>query len=351
MRAALAIAVVSSLAGGARADAPGAGASDDGYCDYVLGVAGAQSAIALAPELFGQVGYLEQGPSLANPEVSTKGLRVIAGVRYRMSGLYRGLAMRGRAEADCRRHRAFAQVRGETSARAVAARVKVLDEALREAEQILRTEEAALAARRATAQETTVTRVRVDELRALAAADHRQLSTLPVPGDRPLSGALAAYRRADADMEHHEARLRRAEAIDVHVRFGVDAFTDRDTSTPYFAAVSVELNLGLLAQSSANARAARGRQRLVESGRGLGVETTVDQLRATLEIEGKRAQETKVLVDELDRQLTALARIGSEDSKRYRHTVWFEWVKARAQHAYLEAHLASIREVLGERAP
>jgi hypothetical protein len=321
--------------------------ADDGYCDYVSGVANAQAAVQLAPELIGSFGLVEQAPDAVNPSAATKGTRIIAGVRYKLSGIYEGVATRDRAAADCKRHKAFEQVRGETASRAIAARLRVLDSALVEAEKILRTDESDFAARRTTAQEATTTRVRVEELRELAAEDHRQLSTLPPPSEKPLAGALKTYRDADADIETAEAKIRRAQAIDVSVRFGIDSFTDRDTPSPYFAVVQVGLNLGILLQGSANSRAAAGRQKLVQSGRGPGVEGTVDRLRSTLDIETKRAKETAALVSELERQLEALARIGGEDSKRYKQTVWFEWVKAKAQHAYLETHVDTIREVLG----
>jgi len=336
------IVVLAALAAPAHAE-------DDGYCDFVEGVANAQSAVPLSPELIGSVGYVEQPPSAINPDTTTKGVRLIAGIRYKLSGIYEGVAIRDRAKADCRRHKAFDQVRGETTSRAIAARLRVLDEALKEAEKILKTDEADFAARRTTAQEATATRVRVEELRELAAEDHRQLSSLPQPSERPLAGALQSYRDADADMERYEAKIRRAQAIDVSLRFGIDEFPERDNPQPYFAVVSVGLNLGLLFQGSPNSRAAAGRKRLVESGRGLGVEGTVDQLRSTLDIETKRAKETAALVDELERQLDALSRIGSEESKRYRQTVWFELVKARAQHAYLTTHVTSIRDVLGAK--
>src|SRR3954470_4855506 len=45
----------------------GSGAYDDGYCDYVQGVASAQSAIQLAPALFGQFGYIEQAVTSSVP--------------------------------------------------------------------------------------------------------------------------------------------------------------------------------------------------------------------------------------------------------------------------------------------
>jgi hypothetical protein len=343
MRAIVVVAVLSSSAAYADTQA-------DGYCDYVEGVANAQAAIQMSPELIGSLGYVEQPPASAAPDATQKGLRLIAGVRYKLSGLYEGSATRKRAKADCRRFRAFEQVRGETTSRAIAARLEVLNNALKEAEKILRTDEQDFAARRTTAQEATATRVRVEELRELAAEDNRQLSRLPEPSERPLAGALHAYREADADMERNEAKLRRAQAIDVSVRFGIDEYADRETPTPYFAVVSIGVNLGLLFQASANTRAAKARKLLVEQGRGIGLEGTVDQLRLTVEIEAKRAKETEALVKELERQLDALNRIGGDESKRYRQTVWFEWVKAKAQHAYLTTHVASIEEVLGGKA-
>ncbi len=345
MRTLFIVALLASTASAETADT--AGPRDDGYCDFVEGVANAQAAVQMSPELIGSIGYVEQPPGALNPDASEKGLRLIAGVRYRLSGLYEGIATRQRAKADCRRHRAFEQVRGETTSRAIAARLRVLDEALREAEEILRKDERDFAARRTTAQETTATRVRVEELRELAADDHRQLSALPPPSERPLTGALTAYRQADADMERYEAKLRRAQAIDVSVRFGIDEYPERETPSPYFAVLSVGVNLGLLFQAPQNTRAAKARKLLVQSGRGIGVAGTVDRLRATLEIESKRAKETEALVKELERQLDALNRIGGEESKRYRQTVWFEWVKAKAQHAYLATHVQSITDVLG----
>lgn len=324
---------------------------DDGYCDFVEGVASAQSAVQFSPELIGALGYVEQPLSSTVPDTIQKGVRITAGLRWRLSGIAEGVATRGRASADCRRHKAFDQVRGETASRAIAARIAVLDKALAEAEKILRTDEADFAARRTTAQEATATRVRVDELRELAAEDKRQLSSLPAPSDRPLAGALSAYRAADADMERYEAKIRRAQAVDISVRLGIDEYVNRETASPFFAVLQVSVNLGTLFQGPANERAAAGRKRLVESGRGLGVEGTVDQLRATIEIESKRAKETQALVTELDRQLEALSRIGGDESKRYKQTVWFELVKAKAQLAYLSTHVESLAEVLGGAAP
>ena len=332
-----------AAAAGPASAAPG----DDGYCDFVEGVASSTSAVQLAPALFGDFGYIAESPLTTNP-TTTNSLRLIAGVSYRITGLYEGLATRDHAQADCRRHQALAQVRGETEARALAARVKVLDDALPQAEQILQATEADMEARRTTAQEATATRLRVEELRALDADAHDQLSALPPPGPAPLSTALATYQAADAQMEDDDAKLRRAQGIDVSVKFGLDEFLDTNTTQPLFGLVSVSFNLGTLLQGGGDARAAAGRKRLLAAGHEpLEVDATIDKIRATIEIETRRAQDTDALVADLQRQMDQLGRIGGDDSKRYRETVWFDYIKAKADQAYLAAHIASLREVLG----
>ncbi|MEO8551119.1 MAG: hypothetical protein ABI678_14135 [Kofleriaceae bacterium] len=322
--------------------------ADDGYCDYVEGRATATAATQLAPQLIGVFGYVEQAPSQVAPSQSST-LRFIGGVNYRLTGIYEGFATKDHAHADCRRHRALEQVRGETAARALGAKVKVLDEALGEAGKLLDQTEADFAARRTTAQEATALRLRVEELRGLAADAHRQLSVLPTVSDQPLGAALSTYRRADAEMEDAEARLRKAQLVDVSVRAGFDAFLDStDNPTPYFAVVNVAVSLGALWQGGGNDRAAAGRKKLVASGHDpLGVDATLEDVQGTIDLESRRAEQTGALVKELETQLASLDKVGGEESKRYRQTIWFDYQKARAEQAYLAAHLASLHEVLG----
>jgi hypothetical protein len=322
----------------------------DGYCDYVEGVASATSAVLFAPELFGTFGLVEQSAGSVNPDVNSGGLRLIAGVRVSLDGIYKGLAVRDRARADCRRHKALEQVRGETAYHALDARAKVLDGALAETDKILEQTASDLDARRTTAQEATATRLRIEELRQLATQTHRDMSLLPAPAGA-IVGALEHFQRADDDVERIEGKLRRAEAFDLSVRIGFDEFLDRpinNNPSPYFAVVSFGVNLGAFFQGAANERAADGRRRLVRSGRDpIALDATAARLRAVVETETTRADETAALEADLQRQLTALDRLGGEESKRYRQTVWFEWIKIRAEHAYLAAHLQALRQVLG----
>ena len=335
--------VAASLAhvGEARAD-------DDSYCDFVEGVASAQSALLFAPELFGTFGYLDQqAQAIDVPEGTTDDLRLTAGVRYSLGNVYEGFLTRGRARAECKRKQALDRVQGATSYRALEARAKVLDEAVAEAEKLLADAKADLDSRRATSQEVVGTRVRVDELRAMAAATRKELAAAPAPAGS-MDRAMGAYLDADAAVERHDASLRKAQAWDVSVRFGYDQFLSNDVDeSPLFALVQANFNLGWFLQGSGNGRAARGRRALAMEGRG-GLDATESRLRAVLAIEERRAEETGALVADLDGQLAALRQVGGDASRRARQTVWFEWVKIKAEHEFLTAHVASLRQVLGE---
>ena len=327
--------------------------ADDGFCDYVQGKAAAESATLFAPTVFGQFGLVEQSAGAVNPDTGSGGLRLITGVRVSLDGIYKGMATRDRARAECRRHEALEQVRGETRYAAFAARAAVLDDALAETEKILRDTAADLDARRTTAQEATATRLRVEELRQLATETHREMALLPPPSG-PITGAAARFQRADADLERVEGTLRRASAFDVSFRFGLDAFLDRtdQNPSPYFAVIAVGVNLGVLFQGTANQRAAAGRARFVASGRDpQAADASDERLRLLVSATEKREQETGALEADLEKQIKALDRLGGEDSKRYRQTVWFEWIKIKAEHAYFAAHGKALRDVMGAGAP
>lgn len=346
------ILTLAALAAATPAYADDAAAYDDGYCDYVQGVASAQSAVQLAPAVFSQFGYIEQAVTSSVPSSTNGDLRLIAGVRYKLSGIYEGFTTRDRAAADCKRHDALNRVRGGTEYAALAARVKVLDGAMAEADKLIEQAEDDYKNRRITAQDYTATKLRLEDLRQLASESHRQMSALP-PASGDLGGALKAFQRADAAVEDDEGKLRWAQAFDLSIRFGIDAFLQSSTTTtnttPYFAVAALDINLGALFLGSANRRAAAGRAKLVRSGHDpLAIDATADRLQAMAAVETKREADTGALVADLQKQLDTLARVGGDDAKRFRLTIWFDFVKVKAEHAYLQAHLAAIHQVLGE---
>jgi hypothetical protein len=326
--------------------------TNDGYCEFVEGVADAESAVLFAPEIFADFGRIEQSSVSVQPGQDPGTLRLIAGARLSLSGIYQGIQTRGRAKAECKRHTALEQIRGETLFRAFEARANVLDAALPEAEKLLATVTSDLEARRTTAQEATATRLRVEELRRVSTETHQTMSILPRPAGGTLG--LAAFQSADDDVEAHDARLRRSRAIDFSLRVGVDEFLDgdvnADTSSPYFAVLSASVNLGVLFQGGANTRAAEGRRRFVRSGRDpLTVDATADRLRSLVATAIRRAEETAALEADLQKQIKVLNQVGGDDSRRYRQIVWFDLVKIRAERAYHEAHAAALKQVVGSR--
>lgn len=334
---------------------PAATARADGYCDFVEGVASSESALLFAPELFATYGYLDQGPVVTIPEASGDDTRLTAGVAYRLSGIVEGIAVKSRARADCDRHRALGRLQRATAYRGLAARARILDDAVERADRILEMVDRDFAQRRATAQEVTATRIRVDEIRALAAATRSEIVKLgAVKGKGGTGGAIRDYYAADDEVMRQEGRLRRLQAWDVSVRVGYDAFTGPidDDENPLFAAVSVGFNLGALFQGPAEERAAAGRRRFVREERSGATEPTLRQLRLLARQEKERAERTAVLVDDLERQLAELKDVGGETGRRYREMVWFELVKIKAEHEYHKAYAAGLAELAaGEEKP
>jgi hypothetical protein len=334
----------------AQPAAPQPPAADDGYCDYVEGAAAATAATLSGPQLFGQFGYIEQPSFAETPAMDPSNLRLITGIRYSFTNLMTAGAMKARAKAECRRHNALFAVRGASSSRAIEARLRVYEEARPEAERILREVRADLEARRTTTREATSTRLRVEELRALEANARRDLAALPPADQRPLGSLLTEYRGADADMEASDAKLRRMQAYEINVRAGLDRFIEGpNNNNRFFAVLQVGFNFGALWMGGDNDRAAAGRRRYTRSGHDpLGATLgAVEQLRAMADVEEQRAAQIKELVADLGQQLEALARLGTEETKRFRETVWFDWLKARADLAYAEAHVTALREVIG----
>lgn len=323
-------------------------AQSDGYCDYVQGVAASESALLLAPDLFTSFGYVDQLNVAATPGGSSDDLRFTLGFTYRLSGLYQARLVRQRARAECARHNALSAVNGETTHRALSAKAEVLEQAMTEADRMLSRATDDLERRRTTRQELIATRLRVEALRSQTAATRRQLESTPGADDRSMKRALASYYAADGEVERREGSLRSARAWDISVRVGYDKYLANDESSPYFAMVSANFNLGWFLQGSANRRAAAGRRAIVRDERGIsGVDATAARLRSLLAIDRKRAEETAALVDDLDKQLKALRALDGESSRRLIETVWFEWVEARAEHAYLTTHVASLEQIVG----
>ena len=359
-----------------------AAATDDGYCDFVEGTASSTAATLYAPELFGQFGYIEQPAFAVTPGTDTSNLRAIGGIRWSLTNIIAGSATSSLAEADCRKHKALMKLRQITgavhgapsaplaiaAARALAAKLRVYDEARAEAEKFLAGVSADLEAKRTTAPDAIALRLRVEDMRSSEGDIREQLAALP-PELNPANGAtdpralesiISEYTSADAAMEKRAARLRTVRAYDLNVRAGVDQFLQGPSqATNYFAVVQLGINLGALFTSSGNSQSSRGRSQFARSEMAEqtlslapdaeAAQTTAAQLRAVLDVDTKRLQQVQALATDLDQQLKALDQIPGEESKRFRQTMWFDAIKAKADLAYLQAHVQALKELLGSK--
>jgi hypothetical protein len=338
----------------ARADGAAAPAdadtSGDGYCEFIEGTAQAASDLLYAPSAVGSIGYVKD-PTVTDVNTAvTSGVRAVVGLQYNFVGIASGNATRALAKADCKRHQALDRVQGETVYRALRAKKKVYDEAMDAADKVMAEQEEDLKQHRITAQEVVATRLRVNELHDLQEDTARQLDALPVPvKGEALGGALASYYRADQEMEDQTGRLRKLSGFDVTARVGYDQYLDRQDNSPLFAVLQVTVNLGEIWMGDANERAAAGRKKaLREQHQVQLVDTTLTHIKKEIEQEGTRADETAALEQDLGNQLAQLDKIGGEDNKRYRQTVWFDFVKVKAEKAYFTAHVTSLKEVVGQ---
>jgi len=110
--------------GGAPASAPAPGPAPEAdaaaYCAYTTGVAASESALEMAPTLFGTAGLVSGADVSPGGSVLGPTTRVIAGVSYSAAALYRGIAIRAGAEAECRRYRAVSELRAFLETRGLA---------------------------------------------------------------------------------------------------------------------------------------------------------------------------------------------------------------------------------------
>jgi hypothetical protein len=332
------------------------------YCDYVKGVADSTAALEMAPTIFGTAGIVSgqdvsPGGSLLGPAK-----RVIAGGSYSVAGLYRGIAMRSGADAECRRYQVVSRLHAFLESNregmthgALAAKLGVLDEALPRADAILKTAQAQLAASRIGVRELEALQLRVDSLRNAAAqtqADLGALASAPTPPEESIDRVLQRRAEAERDAESYEARVRMSHGWDLGIRGGYDqTFGTGFSYIPIFVLGTATLNLGLLFQPAAEDRAAEGRVKWARTqieGTDDRVDQLVARLRALREAEQKRLSETRVLLADLEARYSALQAIRGEKVAEYAQYLWFDLIRTRADAAYLETHVADLGRLLGD---
>jgi len=337
------------------------------WCEFIRGMTDAETAVLLAPEVFASTGVVNAGEAASGAGGAPLGepkLRITAGLGYELVGVYRGMTLRHRAEAECQRHQAISGLQAALqsgpdagAAPALKARLAVLEAALPEGERLVESLRMDVREGRATLEELNALQLRLDSLRALASDTTRaqeRLARLPPRPERPLSALLQELRDAEEKIERLSGKVRRSTAWSVTLRGGYDELIDVPQDVPLFGMITVSYKLGGLSQSAANERARSARLRALEEdveGLPQRVERLLEQLRATRSAEETRLREVTVLVGDLEGQLQSIQTLETVKVRRFHDYVILELARLRAEQAWLRAHLEALGAFLGQEAP
>ncbi len=354
---------------GIKGETPAAGAeipkrAADSYCDYVVGVASAESALLVAPTAFVTTGLVNPVDSAGAATSQGPSSRITAGASYSFSSLYRGVSVRSRAQAECEAHRRFSELlafiarnKDSLSLEALSAREGVLGAAMGRAMEILKNARQKLADGRATQEEVQALELRVDAMRVAhlqAKKDIEVVAGLPDTGAKSITSLLAERRAAERKAEEEAAKVRSSFGWDVTVKGGYDQVLGINQKVPVFAMATVSVNVGWLFQGSGNDRAIAARPVATRWSLEGGSQPAIDaarRMRETIRSEEARLAQVRVLLADVEQRLKATQAVDGEKAKAFAEYLWFDSVMLQAEQAFLDAHIKHTRSVLGEAAP
>ncbi|HEX6835190.1 MAG TPA: hypothetical protein VF334_01390 [Polyangia bacterium] len=335
---------------------------EEAYCAYAESVARSESAPLLSPQFFLDYGIVNGNDVTTGAGGITSAPpteRLTFGLRYSLvAGLVRGVVDRQRAAADCERYRAssglsrfLVENREQVSPAALDAKLAILRAALPRAQEVLRNLRASVERAHATVEELEATQVRVDDLEASVTQAETLRAGLPSRSALPApEELLRRHREADAEVTKQEARLRLTEAFDIQVRGGYDRFFGLRDDLPLFGVVSLTINPAAIYMPFAESDAARAKAhvvRLENDAVEQKVELLAARLRALYASECRRLGEVRVLLADVEGRIHAIESIESDKLRRFRESMWFDWVKLKAEQEFLRVHVAELQTTLG----
>ena len=185
--------------------------------------------------------------------------------------------------------------------------------------------------------------LRVDRLERQYADVRQELASIPAAARELQAVTLATARNAELAAEDSARAVRTYNAVDVQLRAGYQRYFDETATdrTPWFGTISVDINLGVFARGSANARARRALDRAAaERERVHGAQLADDT---------SRSSSAAARLIEVGAQLDLLDRLGGLEGRRQRRLLWFDLVELRADHAGATARLVVRRAQGGAR--
>jgi hypothetical protein len=333
------------------------------YCKYVSSVAASQAGLLESPILFGSLGSTsaEILPTTLSATTSVANrTRFFGGASYSLGNVQRGRALKHAARADCEQYEvtagleAFLQENWEAvTSDALDARAQVLREALVHAKEIISRSERLVETRVSTSQEYHGMQLRNDELLQILEqtdSDMGKAAKSEALAMFPLNEMLKKQQDLLTRQEIEQGKFREAGTWDISGSAGFQRILNADQSSPYFGSVTVSVNLGRLWQAAAERRATDGFHRWIQedpTGPSMRTYMLLDHFHAIQTAEMKRLRETEILLQDLEERLESVRGVGSERVQSYEDYIWFDYVKTKAEHAYLVAHLKDLSAVAG----
>jgi hypothetical protein len=334
----------------------------DAYCGMVRAIANSESALTFFPSLFldyGLVNGNDVSTGAGGVSSGPASERLTFGARWSLLGIGRGIVTKRRATADCERYRAQSGLsrfivdnREAVSPAALEARIAVLRQAMPRAQELVRQLRGAVERAHATVEELQAAQLRYDDLSSsLLEAEALRAGLPPRTDVGSPAELLERHRRFDAQVGRHEGVMRMLSAVDLSLRGGYDRVYGLRDVSPGFIVLSLSFNPAVIYQPFAESDAQKARARYVRAandGVEQRAELLADRLRALLGGQRRRQGEVRVLVHDAEARLKMLEGVDSDKLRRFRDSLWFEWVKLRAEDAFLRVHTAELARSLGE---
>jgi hypothetical protein len=337
------------------------------YCKYVSGVATSQAALLESPIVFGSLGSAS-AEILPSPLSTTTSVanrtRFFGGASYSLGNIQRGRALKHAAKADCEQYEvtagleSFLQENWEAvTSDALDARADVLREALVHAKEIISRSARLLETHVSTSQEYHGMQLRSDELLQIleqTESDMGKAAKSEALAMFPLNEMLKKQQDLLTRQEIEQGKFRESGTWDISGNGGFQRILNADQSSPYFGSVTLSVNIGRLWQGAAERRATEGFHRWAQedpTGPSMRTYMLLDHFHAIQAAETKRLRETEILMRDLEQRLESVRDVGTERAQSYEDYVWFDYIKIRAEHAYLVAHLKDLAAVTGGPQP
>lgn len=284
--------------------------------------------------------------------------RVLAGLRYDFSDLYRGFLRGDEAETACERYQAKSRFEAALNGgaeigqrEALEAQQKVLADAIPQAKEVIEGLKRAVDGKRASDRELRALQIRLDALEGMAQDTRDELVQLGDSSENApqLYELLDAFVKADTKYQRAQAKTKRSHAWELSVAAGYSHRFGEGESAPLFAGGSFSFNIGQLWEASASERAIEAHERWQETrldGPGGRLRELVRAHQFSARADREKLQANAMLLADLEARLERLAPLKGQEAVSYRNLVWFDYAQLLAESATVAERLKHTKTFL-----